>query len=48
MEGKQKMKNVLTIKNYKSWQDKFEKKFEIRLLRDNEYDKRRMKKSFKK
>ena len=47
MDRKQKMKNVLTMKDYVNWQNKFENDFGIRLLRDNEYDLNRMKKSFK-
>ncbi|MEK6952731.1 MAG: hypothetical protein AABX29_06985 [Nanoarchaeota archaeon] len=47
MEKKQKMKNLLTMKDYINWQDKFQKEFGIRLLRDNEYDLNRMSKSFK-
>jgi hypothetical protein len=47
MEKKQKMKNVLDMKDYIAWQNKFEKEFGIRLLRDNEYDLNRMKLSFK-
>jgi len=47
MERKQKMKNVFTMKDYVNWQNKFEKDFGIRLLRDNEYDLNRMKISFK-
>ena len=47
MERKQKMKNVLTMKDYVNWQNKFEKEFGIRLLRDNEYDINRINISFK-
>jgi|TARA_Y100000310_G_C20169256_1_gene572839 hypothetical protein len=47
MDKKQKMKNVLTMEDYINWQDKFEKEFGIRLLRDNEYDLNRMNISFK-
>jgi hypothetical protein len=47
MDKKQKMKNVLTMKDYINWQNKFEKDFGIRLLRDNEYDLNRMSISFK-
>ena len=46
MERKQKMKNVLTMQDYINWQEKFEKEFEIRLLRDNEYDLNRIRVSF--
>ena len=47
MEKKQKMKNVLDMEDYINWQNKFEKEFGIRLLRDNEYDLNRMGVSFK-
>ena len=47
MEKKQKMKNVLTMEDYINWQNKFERDFGIRLLRDNEYDSNRMDISFK-
>ncbi len=47
MEKKQKMKNVLSMDEYIDWQNKFEKEFGIRLLRDNEYDLNRMDVSFK-
>ena len=40
------MKNVLSMNEYVDWQNKFEKDG-IRLLRDNEYDKQRMR-SFRK
>ncbi len=46
MEKKQKMKNVVSMDEYIEWQNKFEKKFGIRLLRDWEYDSNRMKISF--
>ena len=46
MEKKQKMKNLIDIEGYKEWQNKFEKEFGIRLLRDGEYDSNRMKVSF--
>ncbi len=47
MEKKQKMKNVLNMNDYINWQNKFEKEFGIRLLRDNEYDLNRISVSFK-
>jgi hypothetical protein len=47
MEKKQKMKNVLDMGDYLYWQNKFEKEFGIRLLRDNKYDLNRIKVSFK-
>ena len=47
MDKKQKRKNVLTKEDYLFWQNKFEKEFEIRLLRDNEYDLNRISVSFK-
>ncbi|MGA1978788.1 MAG: hypothetical protein ABSG89_13190 [Bacteroidales bacterium] len=46
MEMKQKMKNVKSMKEYIEWQMDFERKFGIRLLRDYEYDLKRMKVSF--
>jgi len=34
------------VEEYEEWQRRFEEKFEIRLLRDSEYDLKRMKVSF--
>ena len=47
MNGRDKMKDVKTMERYESYQKEFEKTYGIRVLRDEEYDLKRLAESFK-
>lgn len=46
MNNQQQMKNITSMTEYESWQEKFKNEFGVRLFKDKEYDLNRLKNTF--